>query len=283
MWHNANLLVDPEKPGDFNQALMELGATICTPQNPNCSACPISKSCLAYEEVQKIKHDNTSKLLNIKSETTTDIEECLLTCNLCLSKNDEYILEDGVTNYPRKGKKSSQREETSLVCILKCRSSNSYCLLQRPENGLLANLMEFPSIPLSDCPNETKLTKSIILKLLQDHYSLKVAAKQVEELGNVLHIFSHIRQTYMVYRVEMTEEEYENIRFEKNKYQKMEWLSSNEVNTSAISTAMRKVFKLENKDAKLTSKDSKGMKRKVDGTIRGQPGIKGYFTAKAKS
>src|SRR5271163_1880417 len=34
-------------PGDWNQALMELGETICTPQNPRCSACPVSRSCLA--------------------------------------------------------------------------------------------------------------------------------------------------------------------------------------------------------------------------------------------
>lgn len=35
------------RPGDMNQALMELGATVCTPANPNCPGCPIAKSCLA--------------------------------------------------------------------------------------------------------------------------------------------------------------------------------------------------------------------------------------------
>jgi A/G-specific adenine glycosylase len=35
-------------PGDFNEALMELGATICTPRNPACLACPIQKHCQAY-------------------------------------------------------------------------------------------------------------------------------------------------------------------------------------------------------------------------------------------
>ncbi|HTX16021.1 MAG TPA: A/G-specific adenine glycosylase [Candidatus Baltobacteraceae bacterium] len=34
-------------PGDWNQALMELGETICTPQIPRCSACPVSRWCLA--------------------------------------------------------------------------------------------------------------------------------------------------------------------------------------------------------------------------------------------
>lgn len=38
-------LVDPESPGDFNQAMMELGATVCTPRNPLCLQCPIVDGC----------------------------------------------------------------------------------------------------------------------------------------------------------------------------------------------------------------------------------------------
>jgi A/G-specific adenine glycosylase len=41
----AASLVDPEQPGDFNQAMMELGATVCLPRNPQCLACPIMGSC----------------------------------------------------------------------------------------------------------------------------------------------------------------------------------------------------------------------------------------------
>jgi A/G-specific adenine glycosylase len=43
----AQQLLAPSTPGDWNQALMELGETICTPQIPRCGACPISRSCLA--------------------------------------------------------------------------------------------------------------------------------------------------------------------------------------------------------------------------------------------
>ena len=41
-------LVDPDRPGDFNQALMELGATVCTPTSPACERCPVSSRCSAY-------------------------------------------------------------------------------------------------------------------------------------------------------------------------------------------------------------------------------------------
>lgn len=45
----AEELVDPQRPGDFNQALMELGATVCTPRAPSCSGCPVNASCLAQK------------------------------------------------------------------------------------------------------------------------------------------------------------------------------------------------------------------------------------------
>ncbi len=38
-------LVDLRRPGDFNQALMELGATVCVPRNPRCLACPLAIDC----------------------------------------------------------------------------------------------------------------------------------------------------------------------------------------------------------------------------------------------
>jgi A/G-specific adenine glycosylase len=43
----ADSLLDRERPGDFNQAMMELGATVCLPRTPNCEACPVSRHCKA--------------------------------------------------------------------------------------------------------------------------------------------------------------------------------------------------------------------------------------------
>jgi A/G-specific adenine glycosylase len=48
-WAMAGRLVDPEEPGDFNQAMMELGATVCTPSSPTCMLCPVSDLCEAFE------------------------------------------------------------------------------------------------------------------------------------------------------------------------------------------------------------------------------------------
>ena len=43
-------LLDPRNPGDFNQAIMELGATVCLPKNPQCLTCPWVKHCKTQGE-----------------------------------------------------------------------------------------------------------------------------------------------------------------------------------------------------------------------------------------
>jgi A/G-specific adenine glycosylase len=43
----AAVLVDPDRPGDWNQALMDLGATVCTPRAPACDRCPFEDPCVA--------------------------------------------------------------------------------------------------------------------------------------------------------------------------------------------------------------------------------------------
>jgi A/G-specific adenine glycosylase len=49
LWSEAEALVDPASPGDFNQAMMELGATICTPRSPRCDECPVRARCAAAQ------------------------------------------------------------------------------------------------------------------------------------------------------------------------------------------------------------------------------------------
>ena len=50
LWDHAGRLVRGARPGDFNQALMELGARVCVPRNPDCERCPIRRGCVARRE-----------------------------------------------------------------------------------------------------------------------------------------------------------------------------------------------------------------------------------------
>lgn len=46
----AGQLLERERPGDFNQAMMELGATLCAPRNPQCLLCPLAQDCVTRGE-----------------------------------------------------------------------------------------------------------------------------------------------------------------------------------------------------------------------------------------
>src|SRR5262249_43127619 len=48
LWQIAEGLVDRDSPGEWNQALMELGARLCTPRAPGCPRCPLRSSCVAF-------------------------------------------------------------------------------------------------------------------------------------------------------------------------------------------------------------------------------------------
>jgi len=52
LWRTAEQMLDRKRPGDFNQAMMELGATVCTPRNPACLTCPVRELCATRGEIK---------------------------------------------------------------------------------------------------------------------------------------------------------------------------------------------------------------------------------------
>ncbi len=59
LWHTSATLLDPKHPRDFNQALMDLGATVCTPKQPNCPQCPWRSPCYAHQHNQQAEFPMT--------------------------------------------------------------------------------------------------------------------------------------------------------------------------------------------------------------------------------
>ena len=53
LWDIAAQVVPKKRAGDFNSAMMELGATVCTPRNPSCLTCPVRGICRAFETQQQ--------------------------------------------------------------------------------------------------------------------------------------------------------------------------------------------------------------------------------------
>lgn len=75
-------LVPQERPGDFNQAMMDLGATICVPGTPSCERCPVAEMCDACregdtEDIPELPRKNPPKVINY---------------DLCLIYNGDRVL-----------------------------------------------------------------------------------------------------------------------------------------------------------------------------------------------
>eukprot|EP00172_Hildenbrandia_rubra_P003801 Plantae.Rhodophyta-Hildenbrandia_rubra.ctg6572.p1 GENE.Plantae.Rhodophyta-Hildenbrandia_rubra.ctg6572~~Plantae.Rhodophyta-Hildenbrandia_rubra.ctg6572.p1 ORF type:complete len:527 (+),score=61.02 Plantae.Rhodophyta-Hildenbrandia_rubra.ctg6572:2370-3950(+) len=212
----AKVVGDIECAGDLNQSLMELGATVCTPKRPRCSSCPLKNQCGAYAEAKGKK-----------------------------VKPEEYVI-----RYPvkRTAQKCKVREEIVSVCVV-CRKPEKgpepqYLMLQRPKSGLLAGLWEFPSV-IRDSGMELEiLSKKVEEKvqslLIDAQDKTKPIGLKFIECGEVVHIFSHIRQRLLVRRVSFTTAEVETY----GENSKTRWISEEEMSTAAISTQMKKVFKM---------------------------------------
>ncbi len=54
IWRAAEELLDRKRPGDANQATMELGATVCLPRDPKCLLCPISEFCVTRGDLPRM-------------------------------------------------------------------------------------------------------------------------------------------------------------------------------------------------------------------------------------
>jgi A/G-specific adenine glycosylase len=61
LWAITRGLLSRSRPGDFNQAIMELGATVCLPGEPRCAACPLLELCAAKGRLAESEKENRRK------------------------------------------------------------------------------------------------------------------------------------------------------------------------------------------------------------------------------
>ncbi|XP_046367317.2 adenine DNA glycosylase-like [Haliotis rufescens] len=283
-WSHANMLVDPDRPGDYNQSVMELGATVCTPKSPDCSSCPLRQQCKALCQVERERQMSASKLVEKvvkkeETETLLDIECCADNCKLCFDKEEPWDSSLGVMNYPRKGKKKPPRQEIARVCVLckKCSDDkHRFLIVQRPKKGLLAGLWEFPSQTM-----EEDMKAPDMLDIIDSKYNTSIEAVQEKHsVGEVVHIFSHIHQTYSVEAVTVLEEKVE----EETESEERRWVTKEEFLEAAVSTAMKKIFKAYEKSLDDSKKKVTKRKRESSGDDPGdkkkQMSINSFFKPK---
>ncbi|KAJ3087127.1 hypothetical protein HK102_011744 [Quaeritorhiza haematococci] len=130
-WSLAETLLDPSRPGDFNQALMDLGATVCTPANPSCKSCPVNEYCRAYAEQKAHRIIGSEKFFGAGKKRRRGQDEvgdedentaAADTSEICTACDGLADIEDfNVTRFPLKVKRKQQRYEDCFVCILELR------------------------------------------------------------------------------------------------------------------------------------------------------------------
>lgn len=136
----AGELIDPARPGSWNEAMMDLGARICTPKSPTCEICPVAPWCAAHQA----------------------------SCP---------------TAYPEPKKRKPPRRESRQSIVA---THKDKVFVRQGREELLGGLWEFPTY---DKPADEALMEA------RSEHELDGDATPV---GQVEHLFSHIRMTYHV-------------------------------------------------------------------------------------
>lgn len=75
LWDYAYSLVDSADPFTYNQAMMDIGATICTPKNPNCATCPAAKACAGKKMAEAYPQRKEKKAIPIRRPNIIVIQD----------------------------------------------------------------------------------------------------------------------------------------------------------------------------------------------------------------
>ncbi|KAI8373656.1 DNA glycosylase [Choanephora cucurbitarum] len=283
-WDIAANLVSHSNPGDFNQAMMELGARICTPQNPDCAVCPLNTDCRALHQLKTAKEMSKNGFFDEKKNKRkmASIEH---ECSTCHEIQSDLSEEDyAVTRYPLKVEKKPPRDEECAVFIVEriiAREKEPlYLISKRPDTGLLAGLWEFPSLELESLGTSYQTRVSRSTDFLRQRYQLELGSPVRQDLGNVVHLFSHIRKVYHVEWIQYEDDTNE----EASNTDQIKWVTLEELKSSPIPTGLKKALKLLEKHKAINStaltKKKKVTTRKASTTTVKSANITSFFKVK---
>jgi A/G-specific adenine glycosylase len=142
-WAKAEALLDSTRPGDFNQAMMELGATVCTPRAPACLTCPVLDLCATRGEMAV-----SSKTLRQKKREV------------------HYALH-------RRAREKNGKTNGEVDTKADQEANRQVFLVQRPrDSSLMAGMWELPEIPPPN--NHAKPVITIRHSITVTNYTVRV-------------------------------------------------------------------------------------------------------------
>ncbi|GJP47028.1 hypothetical protein CLOM_g6260 [Closterium sp. NIES-68] len=243
----ASRLLHPSRPGDFNQALMDLGSLVCSPSSPSCSSCPLSPHCraLALQQQGADRGDGEDGGVDGRGVRVTDFpvrkakaaprEEWVAVCVVerrgvasATAPSHASVASAGVS--AENGRRSVSSRSSNQPSM---EEPSQFLLVQRPPQGLLAGLWEFPALVLSTGPGRPAepQRRQAVLRLLNQMLpnvtvegsgQLSLDGRMLQEgkeegegskwrvieqrdVGQALHVFSHIHQHMLIERILIAE------------------------------------------------------------------------------
>lgn len=143
----AAQLVDPQHPGNFNQAMMELGAIVCTPRNPQCLECPLRTDCITLGE-----HKTVPRARMVSKEVAHGLS---------------------VRVAPGAGRKAAKADPANCEVLLE----------QRPAAlTVMPGLWELPQLREAAVPEED-LRMVVRHAIMQVNYYVRIRTVQESEIG----------------------------------------------------------------------------------------------------
>ena len=185
LWDLAERLLPKGKSDSWNQALMELGALVCLPDNPTCLLCPVATSCEARTRGE-------------------------------------------VDRYPVRGERRKVPVVQGICAIV--RRGDKLLFVQRPAEGLLGGLWEFPTAELRGWKPRAGTAEDFVRETLGLEGSVEAT------LGVVRHIFTHrdLRLHLFIYSAK-------GGRFRAGRYRAHQWVRPSEIEKFPLSALTGKV------------------------------------------
>ncbi|EKF38388.1 endonuclease III, putative [Trypanosoma cruzi marinkellei] len=158
-----------ENPGALNEGLMKIGSSVCKPSGrPLCEECPLQRFCKSYAAKSRGDIEAIEGVIPLRS--------------VAPKKKKEIVI--------------SVIHEFCYGCVNECMMERRFVVIQRPDEGLLGGMLEFPSITYGSSYDTIPIEEKAVLNLLK---KLDAENGAVKYLGSVRHIFSHIDMEVLIY------------------------------------------------------------------------------------
>lgn len=160
-------MIPPDCAADFTEALMELGALICTPGRPDCDRCPWFDACAAREEGNAAELPNRPK------------------------RKPPRIVRGAVAVVVAGEPVEARRDDAPMTA-----ETESVLVTRRPSDGLLGGMWEFPWVETDEGATPEQAVVALV-SALREAYGVDVSVEG--RLPDVSHVFSHLEWRMQVF------------------------------------------------------------------------------------